>query len=123
MFGCHTLLRCANLLFLIPYVAGEQSKPQLKGSLRSDVKNHAEFIEHVHSFLDIPPVGSIKVHDSMACTLHCLRNEQCYSVNFAIDFDDKGHVCELLPSDKYHSPYKFQQNVDSFHHYSIAVGG
>ena len=117
MFGSHALLRCVNLFFVIPYVAGEQSKTQLKGCLRSDVENHAEFIEHVHSFLDIPPVVSIKVHDSMTCTLHCLRNEQCYSVNFTIDFDDQGRVCDLLPSDKYNSPNKFQQN-----HHSIAVG-
>ena len=121
MFGSLAILRYLNVFVLIPYVAGEQSKT-LKGCLRSHVESHAEFIEHVHSFLDVPPVGSIKVHDSMTCTLHCLRNEQCYSVNFAVDFDDQGHVCNLLPSDKYNFPYKIQQNVDSFHHYSIAVG-
>lgn len=103
MFSSHTLLRCVNVFFLFPYVAGEQSKI-LKGCLRSDAENHAEFIEYAHSFLDIPPVVSTKVHDSMTCTLRCLRNEQCYSVNFAMDFDDQGHLCDLLPSDKYYSP-------------------
>lgn len=120
MFGFHVLLRCINVFFLISCVAGKQSKT-LKGCLRSDVENHAEFIEHVYSFLDISPVVSIKVHNSITCTLHCLRNEQCYSTNFAIDFDNQGHVCDLLLSDKYKSPYKFQKNV-AFHHYSIAVG-
>lgn len=120
MFGFHALLRCVNVFFLIPHVAGEQSKT-LKGCLRSDVENHAELVEHVHSFLDIPAVGSIKVHDSMTCILQCLRNEQCYSLNFAIDFDYQGHLCDLLPSDKYNSPNKFQQDV-AFHHHSIAVG-
>ena len=108
MLGFHALLRCINVFFLIPYVAGEQSKA-LKRSLRSDVENNSEFIELVHSFLDISPVGSIKVHDSMTCTLHCLRNEQCYSINFAIDFDNQGHDCDLLPSDKYNSSNKFEK--------------
>ncbi|KAJ7385553.1 hypothetical protein OS493_015131 [Desmophyllum pertusum] len=85
---------------------------------RSDEENHAQFVEHFHSVLNIGRMASYKVHDSMACALQCMRSTLCYSVNFAVHSDDQGHLCELLPADKYQFPNKFESSA-SYLHYSI----
>lgn len=89
---------------------------------KSDVQNQAQFVENLHRVLDIKrlKLSSLKVHDSMACILQCLRSVQCYSVNFAIDGDDQGHLCELFKADMYRFSDQFKES-NSYHHYSIAV--
>ena len=87
---------------------------------RSDEENHAHFVEHSHTMLKINHLASYKVHDSMACGVQCLHNELCHSVNFAVESDDKGHICKLLKADRYKFPKKFERS-NSYHHYSIAV--
>ena len=119
MFGFRGLSGQSVLLLIFYHVTRGHCE-RLQVYLRSYAPNEAGFVEHYHSFLNIPLMASVKVYDSMACVLHCLRNAECKSVNFAVDPDDEGHRCDLLPSDKYYFRYKFQQNF-SYHHYSLVV--
>ena len=120
MLGLCALSKCFSVLVILHLSTSRQSEG-LQGYLRSNKENHAEFVEHFHSVLNIPLMASFKVYDSMACVLQCIRNTLCYSVNFAVDSDDQGHACDLFPSDKYYFRYKFNRSY-SYHHYSIAVG-
>ena len=61
------------------------------------------------------------VADEFDCCFKCLRNPSCFSVNLAASQTvSKKLWCELLPSHKYNSPDKYQQNKSS-HHISIMV--
>ena len=84
MLGLCALSKCFNVLFILHLSTSRQSEG-LQGYLRSNTENHAEFVEHFHSVLNIPLMASFKV----ACVLQCIRNTLCYSVNFAVDSDDK----------------------------------
>ncbi|XP_067048965.1 EGF-like repeat and discoidin I-like domain-containing protein 3 [Acropora muricata] len=57
----------------------------------------------------------------MECVFECLRNNECFSFNFAIfqDVFSKQRVCHLLSEDKYKSPHRFVLS-NQFHHYSIS---
>lgn len=105
--------------FMVSLIFTVNSRGDFK---KSDMKNQAQFVENLHSVLDIKrlKLASFKVRDSMACILRCLRSAQCYSVNFAVDVDDQGHLCELLKADMYRFSDQFKSS-NSYHHYSIAV--
>lgn len=81
-----------GVIFIVAIETGRQFK-------MSDMENHAQFVEHFYSTLSIGHLASVKVHDSMACIFECLRNGLCYSVNFAVESDHQGYLCELLPAD------------------------
>ena len=52
------------------------------------------------------------------CTLLCVAEPKCYSLNMAAYPDSKGlYLCELLATDKYRATKKFHANA-TFHHYS-----
>ncbi|KAL9983049.1 hypothetical protein ACROYT_G005173 [Oculina patagonica] len=86
------------------------------------MESQAQFVEHLYSVLSIEHLASFKVYDSMACILQCLRSALCYSVNFSVDSDDQGYLCELLPADRYKDAHAGQfKESKSYHHYSIAT--
>ena len=111
------VVKCLNLLGIFLNVS--QGK-YLQEYLKSDFENQAQFVEHLSSFLNKENIAFVHVFDSMACVHQCISHSLCFSVNFAIHPEDQGHRCELLPTDKYRSPYNFEKNV-SYHHYSIVV--
>lgn len=116
----HIFLRCVDILATLTILSHGNAE-RLQTYLRSDMENHAQFVSHYDSILNIPHMASLKVHDSMTCVVQCVRHEVCHSVNFAVDTDGRGyHFCELLPSDKYQFPDEFEKSY-SHHHYSIAV--
>ena len=66
-------------------------------------------------------VASSMAADNIDCTLLCVGEPKCYSLNMAASPDSKGlYLCELLATVKYRSKTKFYANV-TFHHYSPKV--
>ena len=79
------------------------------------------YSRHEFHYLNVPNVATIMVTDEFDCCFKCLRNPSCFSVNLAaFQTVSKQFWCELLPSHKYNSPDKYQQNKSS-HHISIMV--
>ena len=61
-------------------------------------------------------------HDDFECTLECLNNPLCQSLNTAASKrQDEKIWCEFLSSDKFHSDAKdYAENMTS-HHFSNMV--
>ena len=72
--------------------------------------------------LSATQISSYLVTDVFDCTLSCLSDSRCKSINFAVNPDSNNlHVCELLDTNKYRAASgDFQVNVD-FLHYSPQV--
>ena len=81
----------------------------------------ALFKDHLFHALLVPKLKGTLVQTGKHCLLECLKNDRCFSTNVgAFPRADGNVTCELLPTDKYSAPEKFQAN-HSFHHYSIVV--
>lgn len=120
MLRYRSFSRFLNVLATLAIVS-HGNVERLQTYLRSDTENHAKFIVHHGRALGIAATSSVQVQDSMFCLVQCLRHKFCQSVNFAAGADTRGyHICELLPSDKYTFPSKFEDSF-SFHHYSLEV--
>ena len=82
---------------------------------------HSEFRQDIFSqddyhYLNVPVVGSFTVDNTFDCTLKCLRNPCCFSVNLAAYRGANGKIwCELLSSEKYSNPEKYKRNQTSHH--------
>ena len=60
--------------------------------------------------------------DVFDCTLECLSNPFCFSVNLAAFKGAHGKLwCELLSSDKFRNSTEYKGNKSS-HHFAIEVG-
>ena len=72
--------------------------------------------------LSATQISSYLVTDVFDCTLSCISDSRCKSINFAVNPDSNNlHVCELLDTNKYGAASgDFQVNVD-FLHYSPQV--
>ena len=80
------------------------------------------FLKHEFHYLHVPMIASGTAYDDFDCTLACLRNPMCLSVNMAAPNGSNENLwCELLSSDKYSSPYDYTENKSS-HHFAIMVG-
>ena len=89
-------------------------------SISQTVRQHVFNKDEFH-YLNVSRVGSFTVHDIFHCTFECLSNPSCFSVNMAASEGAKGQLwCELLSSDKYRNPKKYERNKTS-HHFSIMV--
>ncbi|XP_020617323.1 neurogenic locus notch homolog protein 1-like [Orbicella faveolata] len=115
----------SNLLFLVCCFVASLSSVMNKASCSAESnilqENYNERLYSVHEFhsLNVPNVGTTMATDEFDCCFKCLRNPSCFSVNLAASQTvRKQPWCELLPSDKYNSPEKYQQNKSS-HHISI----
>ena len=80
------------------------------------------FIKHEFHHLNVPLVGTVAVSDVFDCTLECLSNPLCFSVNLAAVKGTHGKLwCELLSSDKFRNSTEYKGNKSS-HHFAIEVG-
>ena len=74
------------------------------------------FTEDDYHYLNVPVVGSFTVDNTFDCTLKCLRNPCCFSVNLAAYRGANGKIwCELLSSEKHSNPEKYKRNQTSHH--------
>ena len=81
----------------------------------------AFFIRDEFHYLNVPRVRARIVNGIFDCTLKCLNNPSCLSLNLAASKRADGKLwCELLSSEKYSNPEEYKKNVTS-HHYSIKV--
>ena len=84
--------------------------------LRQDI-----FLKEDHHYLNVPRVGTYAVYDTLDCTIECLSNPSCFSLNLAASKGADGKLwCELLSSEKYSNPGEYKRN-ESSHHFSIKV--
>ena len=78
-------------------------------------------VEEFH-YLNVPRVGIFTTYDDFHCTLNCLNNALCFSVNMAASKRADGKLwCELLSSDKYRNSTEYRRNQSS-HHLTMMVG-
>lgn len=69
--------------------------------------------------LSTTKISSPLVTDLFDCTLNCITDSRCNSLNFAVNHDFKKlHVCELLETDKYRAAANDLQENGGFLHYS-----
>ena len=79
------------------------------------------FVKHEFHYLDVPTVGTFIVYDVFDCTLECLSNPLCFSLNLAASKGVNGeHWCDLLSSDKYRDVTEYRRNWTA-HHFAIKV--
>ncbi|CAH3107174.1 unnamed protein product [Pocillopora meandrina] len=77
------------------------------------------FIKHEFHHLNVPLIGTVAVSDVFDCTLECLSNPLCFSVNLAAFKGTHGKLwCELLSSDKFRNSTEYKGNKSS-HHFAI----
>ena len=85
--------------------------------LRQDV-----FVKEKYHFLNVPGIGMFTVYDTFDCTLECLSNPSCLSLNLAASKGADGNFwCELLTSSKYINPGEYKENKTS-HYFFLKVG-
>ena len=85
--------------------------------------SYGHFELYFYSILEAQKLASFFVEKQSECPFECvdLANDlKCYSCNIAVYPVSKGHLCELLTTDKYRAKAKFHANA-SFHHYSLLV--
>ena len=71
--------------------------------------------DHFH-YLWVEKLTTSMVENGLECTLLCVGEPKCYSLNVAAYPDSKGlYLCELLSTDKYKATENFLAN-DAFHH-------
>ncbi|XP_058940868.2 uncharacterized protein [Pocillopora verrucosa] len=77
------------------------------------------FIKHEFHHLNAPLIGTVAVSDVFDCTLECLSNPLCFSVNLAaFKVTHRKLWCELLSSDKFRNSTEYKGNKYS-HHFAI----
>ena len=108
-------------LFFFPVA---ESKPVYReGNSASSTRTFLRrtFIKHEFHHLNVPLVGTVAVSDVFDCTLECLSNPFCLSVNLAAFKGAHGKLwCELLSSDKFRNSTEYKGNKSS-HHFAIEV--
>ncbi|XP_020617310.1 uncharacterized protein LOC110055271 [Orbicella faveolata] len=76
------------------------------------------FTKHEFHYLNVRRVGTLTAHDEFECTLECLKNPLCLSLNTAASRrPDEKFWCELLSSDKHSNAKDYAENMSS-HHFS-----
>ena len=77
------------------------------------------FLKEEFHYLDVTQIGKLTIFDMFHCTLACLRNNLCLSLNMATSHGTDGKLwCELLSSDKNRNAGNYHKNTSS-HHFSI----
>ena len=65
-------------------------------------------------YLDVSRVGSSTQNNDFNCTVKCLRNPICRSINLAASKNANGKLwCELLSSDRYKNALNYKENKTS----------
>ena len=106
--------------FLVNFVAFNlptANCQSFKRSINSHVR-YAQFVGNPFTKLKASLLATLQVSSLGECTLGCINNQECFSVNFG---DTQGrHICELINTDRFSQPDKFAASQD-FYHYNIKV--
>lgn len=120
---CFVILSASSFLYFTFHIL-DQGFCDGAASLNRQPNNKlksALFKDHLFHALLVPKLKGTSAQTGKHCLLDCLKNDRCFSTNVGAFSRADGNVtCELLPTDKYSAPEKFQAN-HSFHHYSIVV--
>lgn len=96
--------------------------PSKTGGTAPQPSRQRLFSKDEFHYLNVHRVGTLTVHDDFECTLECLKNPLCLSVNTAASRRPDGKIwCELLSSDKYSNAKDYTENTSS-HHFFNMVG-
>lgn len=82
--------------------------------------HYGQFVGNAFSKLITSSIATLHVASLGECTFECIKNRECFSVNFG-DQTQGEHICELLNEDKFNRSDKFAPSHD-FHHYNLKVG-
>ena len=105
------------LVILVIKVAAQQQENLYRGLEHE----HANFVEHLHTILNVSAIILHKVSDALSCAFNCLENARCISYNVAVFPDADGkYECQLLATDKYNSSDNLTSTKE-FNHYSVQV--
>ncbi len=123
--SCNTCLAKKNMMYfliviiIVITIEGINLKHE---SASSQAFRWRLFLVDEFHYLNLTRVGTFTADDDFDCTLKCIRNPLCFSVNLAASKGADGKLwCELLSSDKYRNTKYFKENKSS-HHLSIMVG-
>ena len=121
--NCFVILSASSFLYFTLHIL-DQVFCDAAASLNRQPNNKlksALFKDHLFHALLVPKLKGTSAQTGKHCLLECLKNNRCFSTNIGAFRRSDGNVtCELLPTDKYSAPEKFQAN-HSFHHYSVMV--
>ncbi|XP_027037843.1 uncharacterized protein LOC113666279 [Pocillopora damicornis] len=85
------------------------------------VGKQCQFFQEEFHYLNVARIGVFTLHNLFDCTLKCLRNALCLSINVAASKGANEKLwCELLSSDKYRDAESYNENMRS-HHLSIQL--
>ena len=107
--------------FVVILITIKVTAQQQENLYRGPEHRHANFVEHLHTILNVSAIIFHKVSDALSCAFNCLENARCISYNVAVfpDADDK-YECQLLATDKYNSSDNLTSTKE-FNHYSVQV--
>ena len=80
----------------------------------------AKFVKASSVKLKVFKLATLNVSKVGECSLECINNKKCYSVNFRVLPIDGKHVCQLLRIDKFTKADQLVASSD-FDHYYIKV--
>ena len=115
-----SFLRSCALLSLW-FSSRPKSLPSSRRACTVVLSRQTNFVEHLHTILDVSAIILHKVFDAFSCALSCLENARCISYNVAVFPDADGkYECQLLATDKYNSSDNLKSTKE-FKHYSSLV--
>ena len=123
-YGVGVVPSCPFITGLLFFPSTESNPVYREGNRVSSTRTFLRrtFIKHEFQYLNVPLVGTVAVSDVFDCTLECLSNPFCFSVNLAAFKGAHGKLwCELLSSDKFRNSTEYKGNKSS-HHFAIEVG-
>ena len=107
--------------FVVILITIKVTAQQQENLYRGPEHRHANFVEHLHTILNVSAIIFHKVSNALSCAFKCLENARCFSFNVAVFPDADGkYECQLLATDKYNSSSDLKPN-NQFNHYSILV--
>ena len=99
-----TMKRLDISIGFILIIIGKTNVIQQANLYRDSKHQHANFVKHGNTVLDVPMITSTAFHDDLYCAFECLTHDQCISFNSAIFPDADGKFeCQLLATDIYRS--------------------
>lgn len=112
------LVRIVSLLYVFTLTCAKTFQREKQGV------SFTNFVKASSVKLDEPQfqLASLKVSRPGECTLACVNNQECYSVNFASGSLDQNakYSCELLKTDKFTPSWRLIESQE-FDHYYIKV--
>lgn len=82
--------------------------------------SYAQFVRNLQTKLVVSSIKTLQVSTISECTLECINNRECVSVNYGFHSSIITHTCELINTDMFKNPDSLTYGGD-FHHYNIKV--